>query len=65
MPSGSRGFELKVAAMIVGGGRLGVRFLIPSILMFRTDVATGEEGFSVRFFLGTKEKAVAQRERVR
>lgn len=51
--------------MIVGGGRLGVRFRIPSILMFRTDVATGEEGFSVRFFLGTKEKAVAQRERVR
>jgi len=49
----------------IGGGGLGLRFLMPAILMFRADVATGEEGYVVRFFLGTKEKAVAQRDRVR
>jgi outer membrane translocation and assembly module TamA len=49
----------------IGGGGLGLRFLVPYIVMFRTDVAVGEEGYNVRFFLGTWEKAEAQRLRVR
>ena len=44
---------------------MGLRFLIPALVMFRTDLAVGEDGFKVGFFLGTWEKAVAQRRRVR
>ena len=49
----------------IGGGGLGLRFLVPVILMLRVDMAIGEDGFKVGLYLGTKEKAVAQRERVR
>lgn len=49
----------------IAGGGLGLRFLMPAILMFRADVAYGEDGAGVRFMVGTREKAVAQRQRVR
>jgi outer membrane protein assembly factor BamA len=49
----------------IAGGGVGLRFLMPAILMFRADVAYGEDGGSIRFFLGTREKAVTQRQRVR
>jgi hypothetical protein len=39
--------------------------LIPYTVMFRVDVAAGEEGAGLTFALGTWEKAVAQRDRVR
>jgi outer membrane translocation and assembly module TamA len=49
----------------IAGGGLGLRLLMPAILMIRADVAYGEEGAGVRFMVGTREKAVAQRQRVR
>jgi hypothetical protein len=33
--------------------------------MFRIDVAGGEEGAKIRFFVASREKAVAQLDRVR
>ena len=49
----------------IAGGGAGLRFLMPAILMFRADVAYGEDGYTVRFFLGLRDKAVTQRLRVR
>jgi outer membrane protein assembly factor BamA len=49
----------------IGGGGLGLRFLIPRIVMFRFDVSGGEEGIGVSLAVSKMEKAVAQRERVR
>jgi outer membrane translocation and assembly module TamA len=49
----------------IGGGGAGLRLLIPYTVMFRVDVAAGEEGAGLTFALGTWEKAVAQRDRVR
>lgn len=49
----------------IGGGGLGLRILIPRVVMFRLDVSVGEEGVGVSFAPGRMEKAVAQRERVR
>ncbi|UCH85173.1 MAG: BamA/TamA family outer membrane protein, partial [Candidatus Latescibacterota bacterium] len=49
----------------IAGGGAGLRFLMPAILMFRADVAYGESGHTVRFFLAVREKAVQQRMRVR
>jgi outer membrane protein assembly factor BamA len=49
----------------VAGGGAGLRLLMPASVMFRFDLAAGEEGIGVRFFISGKEKAVAQRDRVR
>jgi outer membrane protein assembly factor BamA len=49
----------------VAGGGVGLRLLMPANVMFRFDLASGEEGAGVRFFISGKEKAVAQRDRVR
>ena len=44
---------------------IGLRLLMPANVMFRFDLAAGEEGVGVRFFISGEEKAVAQRDRVR
>jgi outer membrane translocation and assembly module TamA len=49
----------------VGGGGAGLRLLVPASVMFRFDVAAGEEGAKVRMFIASREKAVAQLDRVR
>ena len=49
---------------IVGGG-VGLRLLFPASVMFRLDVAAGESGVGLGFFISGGEKAVAQRDRVR
>ena len=49
----------------IGGGGVGLRLLVPSSVMFRFDMATGEEGLGLRLFISSREKAVAQRDRVR
>jgi outer membrane protein assembly factor BamA len=49
----------------IGGGGVGVRLLTPGNVMFRFDLAAGEEGPGLRMFISGQEKAVAQRERVR
>lgn len=49
----------------IGGCGFGLRFLIPFVNMFRVDFGFGEFGESFRVHLGTFEKPVAQRFRVR
>jgi len=49
---------------ILGGGA-GLRVTIPAQVMFRFDFAYGQEGGSVGVFIGSGEKAEAQRARVR
>ena len=49
----------------IGGAGGGLRLLIPGNVMFRLDVAAGDEGSEVAFFIAAREKAVAQRDRVR
>jgi outer membrane protein assembly factor BamA len=49
----------------IGGGGVGLRLLVPASVMFRIDVAGGEEGAKIRFFVASREKAVAQLDRVR
>ena len=50
--------------MIAGVGA-GFRLTLPVITMIRLDVAYGENGASIRFFVGGNEKAEAQKYRVR
>jgi len=49
----------------IGGGGAGLRLLTPGAVMFRIDVAGGEDGAGLRLFISSREKAVAQRDRVR
>jgi len=49
----------------IGGGGIGLRILLPQSVMFRFDVAMGESGVGVGFFISGREKAVAQKDRVR
>jgi outer membrane protein assembly factor BamA len=49
----------------IGGGGVGFRLLLPASVMFRFDVAAGESGVGLGFFISGGEKAVAQRDRVR
>jgi outer membrane protein insertion porin family len=50
---------------LIGGYGFGLRFLVPFVNMFRIDFGFGEPGESVRFNIGSFEKPVAQRFRVR
>jgi outer membrane protein assembly factor BamA len=49
----------------IGGGGVGFRLLLPGSVLFRFDVAAGESGVGVGLFISGREKAVAQRDRVR
>ena len=49
---------------ILGGGA-GIRVTIPSNVMFRLDIAFGQSGMGVGLYIGSGEKAEAQRQRVR
>jgi len=49
----------------IGGGGVGLRLLLPGSVLFRFDVAGGESGVGVGMFISGREKAVAQRDRVR
>lgn len=49
----------------IGGAGVGLRLIVPSIVMVRFDLAVGEEGVGVGLFIGSQEKAVLQRDRVR
>ena len=49
----------------IGGYGLGLRFLVPFVNMFRIDFAFGEPGESFILHIGSFEKPVAQRFRVR
>jgi outer membrane protein insertion porin family len=49
---------------ILGGGA-GIRVTIPSNVMFRLDFAYGQSGVGVGLYIGSGEKAEAQRQRVR
>jgi len=50
---------------MIGGGGVGFRLTLPVVTVIRFDMAMGEEGYSVRFFIGGNEKAAAQKFRVR
>jgi outer membrane protein assembly factor BamA len=49
----------------IAGGGAGLRLLMPAAVMFRFDVAAGDEGAKVEFFIASREKAAAQLDRVR
>ena len=49
---------------ILGGG-VGLRLLTSSEVSFRVDFAVGQKGLGVSLSIGSSEKAVAQRDRVR
>jgi len=49
----------------IGGGGIGFRLILPGSVLFRFDVAAGESGVSLGLFISGREKAVAQRDRVR
>jgi outer membrane protein assembly factor BamA len=49
----------------IGGAGIGLRLVVPSIVMVRFDLAVGEEGAGVGIYIGSQEKAVLQRDRVR
>ncbi len=49
----------------LGGAGVGLRLIVPYIGLTRFDLAWGQPGMSVRFCLGSYEKPVRQRERVR
>ena len=49
----------------IAGGGVGLRILLPSSVMFRLDIAAGQEGVGVGLFISGREKAVAQLDRVR
>ena len=50
----------------IAGGGFGVRLIIPQAVMIRFDLAAGQSGgFKLIFHIGGKEKAVAQKFRVR
>lgn len=50
---------------LISGGGIGLRLTLPSVTMFRIDVAYGENTLGVRFFVGGGAKATAQKDRVR
>jgi len=49
----------------IGGGGIGLRLILPGSVLFRFDVAAGESGVDLGLFISGREKAVAQRDRVR
>jgi outer membrane translocation and assembly module TamA len=49
----------------IRGFGLGLRFITPTTGMARIDFGFGQEGFSIRIHLGSYEKPVMQRQRVR
>jgi hemolysin activation/secretion protein len=49
----------------LGGAGFGLRLIIPYVGLSRLDLAWGQPGLGVRFCLGSYEKPVRQRERVR
>jgi outer membrane protein assembly factor BamA len=49
----------------IAGGGIGVRLLIPSMVMVRFDLAYGQASVGVTIAIGSKEKAETQRDRVR
>jgi hemolysin activation/secretion protein len=49
----------------LGGAGVGLRLIVPYIGLTRFDLAWGQPGMSVRLCLGSYEKPVRQRERVR
>jgi outer membrane protein insertion porin family len=49
----------------LGGAGFGLRLILPYVGLSRLDLAWGQPGMSVRFCLGSYEKPVRQRERVR
>ncbi len=49
----------------IAGGGAGLRLTMPVVTMFRFDLAYGENGPSVRMYIGGGEKASAQKQRVR
>jgi len=49
----------------LGGAGLGLRLIIPYVGLSRLDLAWGQPGMSIRLCLGSYEKPVRQRERVR
>lgn len=49
----------------IGGGGIGLRLIVPSVVMVRFDLAFGEEGAGIGIYIGSQEKAVLQRDRVR
>jgi len=49
---------------ILGGG-VGLRITMPAQVMFRFDLAYGQSGVGVKLYIGSGEKAEAQRARVR
>lgn len=50
---------------IPDGDGVGLRLIVPSIVMVRFDLAFGEEGAGAGIFIGSQEKPVLQRDRVR
>ena len=49
----------------IAGGGVGIRLIIPQMVMMRFDLAFGEPALGVSFHFGTDEKAAAQRFRIR
>jgi outer membrane protein assembly factor BamA len=49
----------------IGGAGVGLRLLVPSLVMVRFDLGVGESGLGVGIFIGSQEKATLQRDRVR
>jgi outer membrane translocation and assembly module TamA len=49
----------------IAGGGAGLRLLWPAGVMFRFDVAAGDQSAHVGLFIAGREKAVAQLNRVR
>jgi outer membrane protein assembly factor BamA len=49
----------------LGGAGFGVRLILPYVGLSRLDLAWGQPGMGIRFCLGSYEKPVRQRERVR
>ena len=49
----------------IGGGGIGLRLALPSMVVVRLDIAVGQNGAGVSFAIGSREKAEAARDRVR
>ena len=49
----------------LGGAGFGLRLILPYVGLSRLDLAWGQPGIGIRFCLGSYEKPVRQRERVR
>ncbi len=49
----------------IGGGGIGLRLIVPSMVMVRFDLAYGQSGADIGIYIGSQEKATLQRDRVR